>query len=141
MLAFMEFQALVEAQDIARGDLVDDFRRREPVHLILKNMAKAFLLVGERFFHFLALEEPLHDLRDIEPGLHVKVNESLVRLVEAAGVLQLQHIHHFLDDVLRRENLVRLLRRNVVEDILHALLVEVIRQLLYGNKLIPKLSL
>ena len=48
----------------------------------------------------------------------MKVGESLVRVVEAAGLLLLEKVELHLDDCLRGVDLVGLLRRNVIEDVL-----------------------
>ena len=55
--------------------------------------------------------------------------DELLGIIKDAGVLGFKRVDHLRDDVLRRENLVRLLRRDVVEDVLGLALVEVICQL------------
>ena len=50
-------------------------------------------------------------------------------IIVAAGVLLLEHFDHLLDDLARGVDLVRLLGRNIVEDIFGLILVEVIGQL------------
>ena len=120
---------LCKAQNVADGNAVDDLSRRKPIDLFSKDMLQPGVIVREGLPHFLAAVEALDDLRNVQAGLHVGIEEGLVGVIEAAGVFLLQQIHHLLHHPLGGKDLVGFLGRNVVEDILGAALVEVIRQL------------
>ena len=119
-------EGVIETENVALGDAVDALGGRQPVHLHLKDMTQARLVVGVSSTQPLAVEQTPHNLRDILPRLHIQVGESLRRVVEAAGVLLLQQVDHLPHHPLRREDLVGLLRRNIVEDILLHRRVEVV---------------
>lgn len=121
-------QPLIEPEDIADRNIVNDLRRSKPVHLLLENVPKPRLPIREQLLHLRTPVEALHDLRRIHPGLHVEVDERVVRVVEAAGILLLQMVDHLLDHGLRSEDLERLLRRDIVENVLDRPLVKIIRQ-------------
>ena len=97
-------------------------------------MAKAFFRVRELFLHSLTLIQALDDFRDVQTRLHIEVDKGLVRVIEASGILLFQHIHHLLDHCLRGEDLVGLLRRDIIEDVLDTLFIEIIRQLFLEPK-------
>ena len=66
---------LIKAKDVRERNVIDDFGRCQPIHLLLTNVAQAFFGVGERLLHLLALIQPLDDFRDIKarllaPGAH-----------------------------------------------------------------------
>ena len=120
---------LCKAQNIADGNAVDDLGRRKPIDLLCKNMFQPLVIVRESLPHLLAAVEPLDDFGDVQTGLHVGVEKGLGGVIEAAGVFLLQQIHHLFHHPFGGEDLVGFLGRDVVEDILGAALVEVIRQL------------
>lgn len=101
--------------------MIDDFCWSQSIDLFLKNMAKAFFRVRELFLHSLTLIQALDDSCDVYAGFHIEVDKSLVRVIETAGVLSFKHIHHLLDHCLRGEDLVGLLRRDIIEDV-HSIL-------------------
>ena len=114
--------------------MIDDFCWSQSIDLFLKNMAKAFFRVRELFLHSLTLIQALDDFCDVYAGFHIEVDKSLVRIIETAGVLSFKHIHHLLDHCLRGEDLVGLLRRDIIEDVLDTLFIEIIRQLFLESK-------
>lgn len=114
--------------------MIDDFCWSQSIDLFLKNMAKAFFRVRELFLHSLTLIQALDDFRDVQTRLHIEVDKGLVRVIEASGILLFQHIHHLLDHCLRGEDLVGLLRGDIVEDVLDTLFIKVIRQLFLEPK-------
>ena len=66
---------LIKAKDVRERNVIDDFGRCQPIHLLLKNVAQAFFGVRELLLHLLALIQPLDDFRDIKarllaPGAH-----------------------------------------------------------------------
>ena len=66
---------LIKAKDVRERNVIDDFGRCQPMHLLLKNVAQAFFGVRELLLHLLALIQPLDDFRDIKvrllaPGAH-----------------------------------------------------------------------
>lgn len=75
------------------------------------------------------LVEVPYDLRHIHAGLHIEVGERRLRIVETARVLPLEPVHHIPHHALRRENLIRLLRRDIVEDISFRIRGEIVREL------------
>ena len=87
------------------------------------------VIVREGLPHLLAAVKALDDFRNVQAGLHVGVQEGFAGVIEAAGVFLLQQIHHLFHHPLWGEDLVGFLGRDVVEDILGAALVKVIRQL------------
>ena len=119
-----------KSEDIAGCNLIDDLCWCKSIYLIRKNMFQSILFIGELLLHFLALIQPLYDLCNIQTGLHIKINKCLVLIIETSRILFFQHIYHTLYDILRGEDLVRLLRRDIVKDIFNALLIKVICQLL-----------
>ena len=119
---------VAEAKDVACGDAVDAFRGRQAVDLVLEDMAQTRLLVGIGTAQALAVVETAHYLRDILSRLHIQVGEGLCRVVEASGILLFQHVHHALHHLLWREDLVGLLGRNIVEDVLRHPRVEIVGQ-------------
>lgn len=127
-VVFDIFRILIKTEDIRQCNVVDDFSWGQPIDLFLKDMAKPFFRVRELFLHSLTLIQALDDFRDVQARLHIEVDKGLVRVIETAGVLSFKHIHHLLDHCLRGEDLVGLLRRDIVEDVLDALFVKVIRQ-------------
>ena len=120
---------LCKAQNVADGNAVDDLGRRKPIDLLGKDMFQPGVVVRENLPHLLTAVEPLDDLRNVQTGLHVGVEKGLAGVIEAAGVFLLQQVHHLLHHPFWGEDLVGFLGRDVVEDILGAALVEVIRQL------------
>ena len=87
------------------------------------------VIVREGLPHLLAAVKALDDLRNVQAGLHVGVQKGLAGVIEAAGVFLLQQVHHLFHHPLWGEDLVGFLGWDVVEDILGAALVKVIRQL------------
>ena len=79
--------------------------------------------------HLLAAVKALDDFRNVQAGLHVGVEEGLAGVIEAAGVFLLQQVHHLSHHPLGGKDLVGFLGRDVIEDILGAVFVKVIRQL------------
>ena len=120
---------LCKAQNVADGNAVDDLGGRKPIDLLGKDMFQPGVVVREGLPHLLAAVEALDNFRNVQTGLHVGVEEGLARVIEAAGVFLLQQVHHLLHHPLGGEDLVGFLGRDVVEDILGAALVKVIRQL------------
>ena len=52
------------------------------------------------------------------------------RIIKAAGILARECIHHLLHNTTRRKNLIRLLRWDIVENILLLRLIKVVREFL-----------
>ena len=65
---------LIKAKDVRERNVIDDFGRCQPIHLLLKNVAQAFFGVRELRLHLLALIQPLDDFRDIKARFHIEVN-------------------------------------------------------------------
>lgn len=65
---------LIKAKDVRERNVIDDFGRCQPIHLLLKNVAQAFFGVRELLLHLLALIQPLDDFRDIKARFHIEVN-------------------------------------------------------------------
>lgn len=120
---------LCKAQNVADGNAVDDLGRGKPIDLLGKDMFQPGVIIREGLPHLLAAVEPLDDLRNVQAGLHVGVQKGFAGIIEAAGVFLLQQVHHLFHHPLGGEDLVGFLGRDVVEDILGAALVKVIRQL------------
>ena len=57
-------------------------------------MLQSGVVVRKSLPHLLAAVEPLDDLRNVQAGLHVGVQEGLAGVIEAAGVFLLQQVHH-----------------------------------------------
>lgn len=129
-----------KAQNVADGNAVDDLGGRKAIDLFCEDMFQPLVVVREAAAYFLAAVKPLDDFRDVQAGLHVGGEEDLVRVIEAAGVLLFQQIHHLFYHPLWGEDLVGFLRRDVVKDILGAALVEVIGQFhLQGKELLYRI--
>ena len=64
---------LIKAKNVRERNVIDDFGRCQPIHLLLKNVAQAFF-VRELLLHLLALIQPLDDFRDIKARFHIEVN-------------------------------------------------------------------
>ena len=133
-VVFDVFRVLVEAEDVRQCNMIDDFCWSQSIDLFLKNMAKAFFRVRELFLHSLTLIQALDDSCDVYAGFHVEVDKGFIRVIEASWILLFQHIHHLLDHCLRGEDLVGLLRRDIIEDVLDTLFIEIIRQLFLEPK-------
>ena len=56
---------LIKAKDVRERNVIDDFGRCQPIHLLLKNVAQAFFGVRELLLHLLAL---------IKARFHIEVN-------------------------------------------------------------------
>lgn len=128
---FLDGNCITEAKDIVLADAVNDFRRCQSVDLFGKDVVQPFFPVRIELSHARTVVEPFHDFRDVHAGLHVEVGEGLCIIIKAAGILFFQQVHHVLHHFFRRENLVCLLRRNIVENIFRVFLVEVVGQLLF----------
>ena len=100
---FFDLDLVAEAHDISHADPVDNLRRSEPVDLLGEDMVKPFRIIGEEPLHSLAVVQALYDLRDVHSGLHIHVDEGLVRVVVAAGVLLLEPVDHVFDRGAGRE--------------------------------------
>lgn len=120
---------LCKAQNAADGNAVDDLSRGKPVDLLGKDMFQPGVIVREGLPHLLAAVKALDDFRNVQAGLHVGVQEGLAGVIEAAGVFLLQQVHHLFHHPLGGEDLVGFLGWDVVEDVLGAALIKVIRQL------------
>ena len=120
---------LCKAQNVADGNAVDDLSRGKPIDLLGKDMFQPGVIVREGLPHLLAAVKALDDLRNVQAGLHVGIQEGLAGVIEAAGVFLLQQIHHLFHHPLGGEDLVGFLGRDVIEDILGAALVKVVCQL------------
>lgn len=127
MLLYLDL--LAEAEDIAQADAVDDLRRRAAVDLAREDMIQPHTLVRIERLEARTLVEAPYDLGHIHARFHIEVGERRLRIVEAARVLPLEPIHHIPYHALRRENLIRLLRRDVVEDIPFRIRREIVREL------------
>ena len=99
---------IVASEDVVGHDLVDDLGGRDAVHLVFE----AFAVVRIRIAHAFVAVEPFDNLSDVQ------VCERVGRIVEADWVLLFEHVHHLHDHATRGEDLVGLLRRHVVEDVL-----------------------
>ena len=75
-----------KAQNVADGDAVDDLSGRKAIDLLGKDMFQPGVIVREDLPHLLAAVEPLDDLRNVQAGLHVGVQEGLAGVIETAGV-------------------------------------------------------
>ena len=118
----------VKAEDIRHGDVVDDLTQHEAEDLPFQDMPEPLLGVGEGDFELFAAVQPLDDLRDVESRLHVEIDEGLFRVVKNAGILLCKRIDHAPDDGARREDLVRLLRQDVIENVFVMALIEVVAE-------------
>ena len=112
------FKAEYEVQ----GYLIDDLSWSKPIYLMLKDVLQPLCFVRECLFHAVAVEQSLHNLGYIETRLHIQVSKGLARIIETTGILLLQHIDHLLHNTLGREDLIGLLRRDIVENILGGVL-------------------
>ena len=115
---------LCKAQNVADGNAVDDLCRGQPIDLLGKNVFQPGVIVREGLPHLLAAVKALDDFRDVQAGLHVGVQESLAGVIEAAGVFLFQQVYHLFHHPLGGEDLVGLLGRDVIENILGAALVK-----------------
>ena len=115
---------LCKAQNVSDGNAVDDLGRCKTVDLLGKDMFQPGVIVREGLPHLLAAVKALDDFRDVQAGLHVGVQEGLAGVIEAAGVFLLQQVHHLFHHPLGGEDLVGLLGRDVIENILGAALVK-----------------
>lgn len=122
---------LRESENIVGCNTIDNFRRSQTVDLLFKDMFQPLLGVRERGFHALALIQALHDFGNVQTRFHVQVNEGLVRVVKAAGIFFFQKRYHLCNGCFRRKDLVRALRRNVVEDVLFVRWVKIVCQLAF----------
>lgn len=120
---------LCKAQNVADGNAVDDLSGRKPIDLLGKDMFQPGIIVREGLPHLLAAVKALYDFRNVQAGLHVGVQEGLAGVIEAARVFLLQQVHHLFHHPLGGKDLVGFLGRDVIEDILGAVLVKVICQL------------
>ena len=93
---------------------------------MLQNMPNTLLFIRKQFLHLLRTEQAFHKFRDVESGLHVKIRERVVRVIKTARIVFLELIGHLHNDTAGRKDLVRALRRNVIEYILSLRLVKVI---------------
>ena len=123
------FQLLVEAKDVVGGDEIDDSRRRHAVHLMPEDMPDALSILRIRRLDRLTAIQALDDLGDIQAGFHIEIGKGIGRVIEASGVLLFQLIHHHLYHPAGSKDLVRLLRRDIIEDILFLRIVKIIGQL------------
>ena len=117
------------AEDVFRGDAVDNFAGREAVDLAGKDMVEAFGIVGENFFERGAAVEALDDFGDKHAGFHVGVEKFLVGIVEDSWVFAFESVDHFDNDVARRKDLAGTLRRDEVENIFVVSAGEIIGEL------------
>ena len=81
-------------------------------------MTQALIVVWIDCLDSLRIVEALRCQYEVVAALRMKVDECLVRVVEAARFLLLKQVELHLDDCLRGVDLVSLLRRDVVEDVL-----------------------
>ena len=119
---------LCKAQNVADSNAVDDLGRGKPIDLLGKDMFQPGVIVREGLPHLLAAVKALDDFRNVQAGLHVGIQEGLAGFIEAAGVFLFQQVHHLFHHPFGGEDLVGFLGRDVIEDILGAALVKVIRQ-------------
>ena len=108
----LRLHTLIEPQNVIRRDEIDDARWCHPIDLMLQNMPNPLRVIRIFCFYFVRVIEPLHNLRDIEPRLHIKIRKRMRRIIKAAGILALEFIHHLLHNTARRKDLIRLLRRD-----------------------------
>ena len=116
----------VRAKNVVRRYLVDDLGRREAEDLLLENVIEPSSVIREKLTHLFTVKQTLYNLGDVETTLHVEVGEGVLRVVETAWVFLLEQVYHLHDHVPGREDLVGLLRRYVVEDVLILAVVEVV---------------
>lgn len=128
-VVFLNWDVFIEPQNVIRGNPIDDFCRRQTIDLLRKDMVQPFAVIREEPLHGFAVIEPLYDFRYIQAGLHIHIDEGIIGVIETPWVLPLQHIDHFLYNHFRCKDLVRLLRRNVVEDVLFLGLIKIVRQI------------
>ena len=81
-------------------------------------MTQTLVVVGIDCLDSLRIVEMLRGQHEVVTALRMKVGERLARVIEATGFLLLEQIELHLDDCLRCVNLVGLLRRDVIEDVL-----------------------
>lgn len=111
-------ELVVWPENIVHGNLIDDLRGSNAVHLVLENVLQTLVTIRIQFTHPIAVIQSRDDFRDEHAGFHIQVRKRVLRVIETTGILLLEQIDHVLDDLLRRKYLVGLLRRDVVEDIL-----------------------
>lgn len=102
-------QFVVISEDVVGRDLIDNLGRRDAIHLVFEDMRQTDMVIREVAAHCLAVVQALDDFGDIHARFHVQVGERVRRIVEAAGVLLLEHVDHLHHDFARGENLVGLL--------------------------------
>ena len=115
-----------ESQKIIRGNAENYFGRGKSVNLRGENVSQTFRFVGENFFHALIAIKPLDNLGDKMSAFHVRIDKSFFGRIETAGAFALHVVNHQAHGFFRRENLIRPLRGNVIENIFFVRLVEVV---------------
>ena len=107
-------------------DLIDDLGRSNAVHLMFEDMSQTNVIVREVSTHCLTVVQAFDDFGDVHARFHIQISERVGRIVEAAGILLLEHIDHLHHDFARSEDLIGLLRWHVVEDVLLVGLVKIV---------------
>ena len=77
---------LRKAQNVTDCNAVDDLGRGKPIDLLGKNVFQPGGIVREGLPHLFAAVKALDDLRDVQTGLHIGVQEGLAGVIEAAGI-------------------------------------------------------
>lgn len=117
---------LVISEDVVGCNLVDDLGRCDTIHLLFEDMPQPGIIIRIESLHHLTLVQALDDLCDVHARFHIQVRERVVWIIETAGIPLLKHIDHLYHDFARCEDLIGLLRRNVVEDILFSRFIKVV---------------
>ena len=65
---------LIKAKDVRERNVIDDFGRCQPIHLLLKNVAQSLFGLRELLLHLLAMILSLVDFRDIMARFHIEFN-------------------------------------------------------------------
>ena len=104
-------------------------------------MADTLLIIRIRRLDCFAAVKPFDDLRDIQSGFHIKIGERPVRVVKASGIILFQQIDHLFHHPARGKDLIGLLRRDIIENILIMRFIKIIGKLVllfqeFGNGIV-----
>ena len=120
----------IKPKDVAGCDPVDDLRRSKTVDLMLKDVAQPLGAVRKLLLHLLTLIKTFDDLRDIQTGFHIQIDKGLILIIKASGILLLQNIDHVFHHIFGCEDLVGLLRRDIVKNVFHTLFIKIVGEFL-----------
>ena len=117
-----------KTQNEVLRNLENDFSGSQTIYLVSEDVPQSLCSIREQFPHLCTLVQPLHNFSDVQARLHVHVNEGLAGIIKAPRILLLQMIHHLLYHPLGSENLIGLLRRDVVEDVFCVGFIKIVRK-------------